>query len=251
MNFKTKQNLYTSGDFKREAKAQLKGHWGQAVLMAVLPALFSFIFLRNITEVSVWSLFIEMIRSFLVIGVIFGFMNLLRHEASKLEGVQEIVSPFRSKYFRNLLFLMLLKYLFIFLWSLLFLIPGIVKGYAYAQTEYIYKDTVDRTGEQPSARECLAESQRLMKGNKADLFILDLSFTGWAILNGFTFGILGLWLTPYMTMSRVVFYESISEGNYLKVSEDLRKDSSRKQQASESQEEVGRDPDDFRDFDEF
>lgn len=251
MNFKTEPNLYTSGDIKREAKAQLSGHWGQAVLLALLPTVFSFLFIQNATVGSIWSILLEMIRSFLVVGVTFGFMNLLRNEAYELESFKEVLSPFRSKYFRNLLFLMLLKYLFIFLWSLLFLIPGIVKAYAYSQAEMIYKDTVDRTGEQPSAKECLDESQRLMKGNKMDLFALELSFIGWTFLNIFTFGILGLWLTPYMTMSQVVFYENLTESSYLKNSKEPEKASTRKQEARRRNEEVGQDPNDFRDFEDF
>lgn len=251
MDFKTKNHLYTSGDMKREAKAQLNGHWGQAIFMAVFPTIFYALFLRNVSEVSLWSLFLDSIRTFLIVGVSFGFMNLLRNESYQLNGLQEIVRPFRLKYFRNLLFLMFLRYVITFLWSLLFIVPGIVKSYAYSQAEYIYKDIVDRTGEQPSPGECLAESERLMKGHKMDLFVLDISFIGWGILSGLTFGILGLWLTPYMSMSRVVFYESISDGQYLDPSDEGTSPEAKDQKAAKTTEEIGKDPDDFRDFDEF
>jgi uncharacterized membrane protein len=251
MNFKTKNNLYTSGDMKREAKAQLSGHWGQSVLLAALPTIFTILFIQSTTESIIWSSIFDIIQSFLVIGVTFGFMNLLRNQAYHFNGLQEIVSAFRSKYFKNLLFLIILKYFLIFLWTLLFIIPGIVKALGYAQAERIYKDRVDQTGEQPSPHDCLAESQQLMYGSKVDLFVLDLSFIGWSFLNYFTFGILGLWLTPYMEMSQVVFYENISEGSYLRDNRQNEHSDRESEEADEYNEEIGRDPDDFRDFDDF
>lgn len=251
MHFKTKSNLFTSGDIKREAKAQLAGHWGQAVLLALLPALFSFVFIRNTVDGSAWMIGLDLIRSFIVLGVTFGFMNLVRNRRYRLEALQEVLEPFRSKYFWKLLQLTLLKFLFTFLWSLLFLIPGIIKGYAYSQAVLIYKDTVDRTGEQPSARACLDESQRLMKGHKADLFVLELSFIGWFILTVFTFGLLGLWLTPYWTMSQVVFYENLTKGQYLNDFEPKEQTNTNRQTETQNNEEVGKNPEDFRDFDDF
>lgn len=251
MNFKTQQTLDTSRDIKKEAKAQLSGYWGQAVLMAVIPSLFSFFFIRNTADGSLWSWILGIIQSFIVVGVTFGFMNLLRNANYKLEALQEVFSPFRSEYFRNLLFLMVLKYVLIFLWSLLFLIPGIVKAYAYSQAELIYKDRVDRTGKQPTAKECLDESQRLMQGHKIDLFVLEFSFIGWILLSIVTFGLLNLWLTPYMTMSQVVFYENLTEGRYLQHSQPLEKTNNIKQASLKKEEEIGKNPDDFRDFDDF
>lgn len=244
MAFKTKNQLYTSSDIKREAKAQLEGHWREAVLIALIPAIFSVVIFRNTQENTFIGISLEFISDFLVTGVTFGFMNLLRSQSYILEPLQEIVSPFRSEYFVNLLKIKLWKYLYITLWSLLFVIPGIVKALAYSQAELIYKDAVDHTGYQPDARACIEESQQLMSGYKFDLFMLDLSFIGWQILNVFTLGILSIWLTPYMTMSRVVYYENLSEKQYVIEESELKKSMPR-------EEEIGKDPDDFSDFDDF
>lgn len=195
MNFKTKADLYTSADIKREAKAQLAGYWGPAVIIAIIPVLFSLLFFRASYDGSFMGVLVELIRDFLILGVTFSFMNLVRNRNYALEPLQEILSPFQSKYFFNLLKLKLWKNLFIFLWSLLFVIPGIVKYFSYSQAELIYKDTVDRTGKQPDARACIEESQERMQGYKLDLFMLEVSFIGWYILNGFTYGILGFWLS--------------------------------------------------------
>ena len=103
--------------------------------------------------------------------------------------------------FSQTLVLGLLQYVFIFLWSLLFVIPGIVKGYSYAMSYYIMKDHPEYTPSQ-----CITESRRIMDGHKMDLFLLDLSFIGWALVCVLTCGIATLWVTPYMQTARAVFY---------------------------------------------
>lgn len=250
MQFITKEKLYTSAEIKKEAKAQLAGHWQGAVLIALVPALFSYFFIRTAVDAESTSIFLDLIQDFLVVGVSYSFMNLLRTRDYVIQPLQEILAPFRANYFINLLKLKIIKYVIIFLWMLLFIIPGIVKSLGYSQAEMIYKDTVDRTGKQPSARACLAESQRRMKGNKLDLFVLDMSFFGWYILNMFTMGILSIWLTPYTTMARVIFYENLTRGHYLKYGLSEASDEP-VQERKDVYEEVGKDPDDFRDFDDF
>lgn len=253
MKFKTKAELYTSGDIKREAKAQLLGNWGPAIVIAIIPGLFSLLFFRTSYDETLIGIVLELIRDFLVLGVTFSFMNLVRNRNYVLEPLQEILLPFQSKYFLNLLKLKLWKNLFIFLWSLLFVIPGIVKYYSYSQAELIYRDTVDRTGKQPDARACIEESQKRMDGHKADLFMLEFSFIGWYLANGLTFGILSFWLTPYIEMSRVIFYENLTKGYYLTRLHQTQTEAINEtfENPMNKYEEVGKDPDDFRDFDDF
>ncbi len=251
MNFITRQEFYTTAEIKKEAKAQLKGQWPKAFIMALVPVIFSVVFYRSTTDGQTWGLVLDLVRDFLLLGMTFGFMNLLRNKEYILEPLQEIAAPFRAQYFSKLFLLKLLKYLYIFLWTLLLIIPGIVKAYSYSQAELIYKDSVDRTGEQPSARACLAESQKLMDGHKAELFGLNLSFIGWVLLSGLTFGLLNLWLTPYMVMSEVIFYENITRGYYLQDEPTRGQTMSDPRRETHHSEEVGQDPNDFRDFDDF
>ncbi len=251
MNFITGQDFYTSSEIKKEAKAQLKGQWPKAFMMALIPAVFSIIFYRSTADGQTWSLILDLVRDFLLLGITFGFMDLLRNREYILQPLQEMAAPFRAQYFSKLFLLKLLKYLYIFLWTLLLIIPGIVKAYSYSQAELIYKDSVDRTGEQPSARACLAESQKLMQGHKAELFGLNLSFIGWVLLSGLTFGLLNLWLTPYMVMSEVIFYENITRGYYLQDEPTSGQTMSAPSRETSHPEEVGQDPDDFSDFDDF
>lgn len=94
--------------------------------------------------------------------------------------------------------------LFIFLWSLLFVIPGIIKTYAYSMVYYIKVDHPEY-----SWKECLDESQRMMKGHKWELFVLELSFIGWIFVGMLTFGIGMLFVAPYMEASYAQFYNAL------------------------------------------
>ena len=99
----------------------------------------------------------------------------------------------------------LLRDVFVFLWSLLFIIPGIVASYSYAMTGYILAEDPDLT-----ASQAIQRSKELMQGNRWRLFCLQLSFIGWIILCLFTFGIGNLFLNPYQTAADAAFYREIS-----------------------------------------
>ena len=99
----------------------------------------------------------------------------------------------------------LLKGLYVFLWSLLLVIPGIVASYSYAMTEYILAEHPEMT-----ASEAIAASKEMMSGNRWRLFCLHVSFIGWAILCAFTLGIGNLWLNPYKNAATAAFYREIS-----------------------------------------
>lgn len=108
-------------------------------------------------------------------------------------------------YWKNAVCTRLLAGLYIFLWSLLLIIPGIIASYSYAMTEYIL-------AEHPEMRagEAIAASKEMMYGNRWRLFCLHLSFIGWAILCALTLGIGNLWLNPYKNVSEAAFYREIS-----------------------------------------
>lgn len=92
------------------------------------------------------------------------------------------------------------------LWSLLLIIPGIIKAFAYAMTPFILVDEPEL-----SASEAIARSEQMMKGHKFDLFYLYLSFIGWFFLSILTIGIGFLWLYPYTETAVAAFYQSLKE----------------------------------------
>lgn len=95
--------------------------------------------------------------------------------------------------------------LWIFLWSLLLVIPGIIKAYAYSMTPYILADREDI-----STTEALKMSMEMTRGYKAELFIAQLSFIGWFLLAGITFGIVGVfYVIPYFTITMGGYYEEL------------------------------------------
>ena len=100
----------------------------------------------------------------------------------------------------------LLQNIYTFLWTLLLIVPGIIKFYAYAMTPYILIDNPEL-----SANQAIYLSKKMMKGHKFDLFILHLSFIGWAFLSIFTLGIGLLWVMPYMMTAQAAFYQDLKK----------------------------------------
>lgn len=94
--------------------------------------------------------------------------------------------------------------LFTFLWSLLFVIPGIVKAYSYSMSLYILAENKGK-----AALECINESQAMTNGHKMDLFVLSLSFIGWILLGYVTLGIVYIWVVPYMQATFTNAYYSL------------------------------------------
>lgn len=99
--------------------------------------------------------------------------------------------------------------LFTFLWALLFIIPGIIKSYAYSMSFYLLFQEPNLT-----AVEAIEESKKLTDGHKMDLFILDLSYFGWYFIGLFTFGILYLWVVPKHMTARTLYFKEIYETVY-------------------------------------
>ena len=98
----------------------------------------------------------------------------------------------------------LLQAIYLILWTLLLIVPGIIKAYSYSQTFFIALDKPEL-----GAEECINESMRMMNGYKMKLFLLDLSFIGWWLLSILSLGIGFLWLLPYIYTSRSHFYEEL------------------------------------------
>ena len=126
----------------------------------------------------------------------------LRYWRGELPSVGELFASFRI--YAPSVTTMLLKDIYTFLWSLLFIVPGIIKSYSYAMTPYLMLDNPNMDSE-----DCIHRSREMMHGYKWKLFCMDLSFIGWAILCLFTLGIGFLWLQPYIECSHAKFYEEL------------------------------------------
>lgn len=171
-------------------------------LIAILVGLAFKAFLLNPLRVGATRYFIEAARG-----------------EKKAGDIGLIGYAFGSGRYKNTVKTMFLMDLYVFLWSLLFLIPGIIKSYEYAMIPYILAERPDLETE-----EVFALSRRMMMGEKFDVFILGLSFIGWMFIVLFSFGLAAVfYVGPYMNMTSAELYEvlkgkigwhSYTQGNY-------------------------------------
>ena len=122
--------------------------------------------------------------------------------------MDSISKPFNGDNFTRSLVVYLLTTLYIFLWSLLFIIPGIICSYRYSIVFYLLNDHPEY-----DYKKCMEESKRMMHGYKMKRFILDLSFLGWFILGILTAGIILLWVVPYYEATVTRFYLELVQEN--------------------------------------
>lgn len=191
--------MLSSSEYRQRARAALGGRiFGNLWLMALLAGAIVGAVLSIASATVVGTI---LVYGPLYVGYASIMLKLARGRGEV--DIADSAKGFMADYVDNLL-LGLIAMVKVFLWSLLFVIPGIMKAYSYSMIYYVKNDHPSFTW-----RECLAESERLMKGKRLNLFILDLSFLGWILLMPFTFGIGILWLAPYMEQSHAQFYESI------------------------------------------
>ena len=122
-------------------------------------------------------------------------------------NVKEIGYGFDHSY-KNIVKILFFRDLYEFLWTLLLIIPGIVKAYEYRMIPYLLAEYPDMPKEQ-----AFETSKRMMDGQKWNTFVLDLSFIGWNILSAVTLGIVGIFYSsPYQHMTNAALYEALKNG---------------------------------------
>lgn len=209
-------------DLKGEALDTLEGKWGLAVgatlLISILEMTFSFIINYLFTQVFGWedtknSTLVDIITGFMVGPLMLGGYYLALHIIREKEvRIGQIFRWFTegNKFIKSF-FLYIVLNIYICLWFLLLIIPGIIKSFSYAMTYFIINDHPEY-----SINQAITESRRMMAGHKMEYFILCLSFIGWFILSCITLGIGFLWLIPYFYTTAAAFYEEVAEEYYEK-----------------------------------
>ncbi|SHH99204.1 DUF975 family protein [Desulfosporosinus lacus] len=213
-----------SYDLKLRAREQLKDRWLQAGIVSFIAWLLTIAFTEgNVNAIhSVQFIWLngELISvpytstltrladllSFILIGPItLGvsgyFLKLVRQEGPIIE---DMFGGF--KFFLKAFVLDLLMTIFIILWSLLLIIPGIIAALRYSMAYYIMIDNP-----QLSAFEALNQSKLMMVGFKSELFKFWLSYLGWFLLGVITLGIAFLWVTPYYETAKANFYQDLKD----------------------------------------
>ena len=133
-------------------------------------------------------------------------LNFIRN--GKLD-YNDIINCVKEKWL-NILVVEILVGVLVTLASLLFVIPGIILGLAYAMTTYLVVDT------ELSSVDAMKKSREIMKGYKWDYFVFQLSFIGWILLLIPTLGLLGIWLAPYMIVAEAIYYDRLKTKNNIK-----------------------------------
>ena len=180
-------------DYRKAAWGKLSGNWTTAVVAYL-------IFYLLIGVASYLIVGTLLFAGVLSVGMCVILLQISRNGSA---GFESLFDGFRNGFGNNVVASILVQ-LFTFLWSLLFIIPGIIKSYSYSMTYYILADNPDM-----APTDAIKASQEMMKGNKWRLFCLDLSYIGWYLLSVLTLGILLLWIAPYNMMAHAEFYESI------------------------------------------
>ncbi|USS85689.1 DUF975 family protein [Fructilactobacillus myrtifloralis] len=191
---------------KQKTLRSFAGNWAAAILVG-LP----FVVITYFTS-STGIIYI-ILSSFTTVGMVFTFSDWFAFE-------QAPTTPLTTT-FRNMLstprpwgpfLLCIVVTIYTFLWSLLLVVPGIIKGLAYSQALFIYREQVIRGESTPDLNEVITESRQLMDGHKLELFWLNLSFIGWAFLSVLTLGLGFLWLVPYYVGTMVNYHAALRVG---------------------------------------
>ena len=190
---------------RQQAREQLGGNifavnW---LLMLVVGAIIAIV-----SAVTANPLFLGGIAGLVLGGAIsYGLARITTNLAKGNEKIEfrDLITGF-TEGFVKIFLLGFMTRIFVFLWSLLFLIPGIVKSYSYAMAPYIMQDDPTKNWKQ-----CIDESRQMMDGHKAQLFWLELSFIGWTILGMLCLGVGVLFVNPYINQARANFYLALKE----------------------------------------
>lgn len=229
--------MWTRSELKTQAKASFApNYWRTVLVTAILTILAGgssgnsgknavqksgsdilsnpIVVLSIISAVLVFSLVIIAIK--IIVGnclIVGGKKFLVENAINSSTGSDEKASlkmlgyAFQSGKWGNVTLAMFLRGLFIALWTLLFIIPGVVKAYQYRLVPYLLAEDPGMNW-----KEALETSKDIMDGQKWNTFVLDLSFIGWFLLSGITFGIVGIfWVNPYYYQTRAQLYLALIE----------------------------------------
>lgn len=197
-------------EIKKWAKEKVKGHiWELLVPILVAGILTGFTVGQEYTmeggtfkveggyNLGIFFYFVQ-------VGLIYFMIKFINDEDHNFKDLFHFANDYVRIFLVNLL-----QLVFIVLWTLCFIVPGVIKAFAYALVPYLladdkYKDL--------GYRDILKKSEEMMNGHKMDYFVFCLSFIGWFLLIPLTLGLIAIWFVPYMTTAQVKFLNDIKTG---------------------------------------
>lgn len=223
--------MFSASELKKKALSSLKNNWSNPLIISLLfvlitgaiaSAVSGIILVITIIPGIILALFMDSVAVMIIIKGIhyilsllvnliivplsLGYINyFLMFTKRQKPEIQNLFDGYK-KSFGNSIIASLLMGIYIFLWSLLLIVPGIIKSFSYSMTFYIIAENPTI-----SATDALKRSEKMMEGHKMDYFILNLSFIGWLILSLFTCGIGVIFLNPYIETAKAHFYLTLKE----------------------------------------
>lgn len=167
------------------------------------------LFIGIMVLVIVIAIIAAALSAFLLNPIVIGVQRFFVVSHYRKADLNELAYGFSNNYM-NVVKIMFMRQMYVFLWSMLFVIPGIIKGYEYRMIPYILAEHPDIDSEQ-----AFAISKQMMDGNKWNAFVLDLSFIGWWLLSAITCNILSIfYVHPYTLMTSAELYVALKEITY-------------------------------------
>ena len=196
----------SAAEIRAYAREALNGKWGYGIIVWLLAMLINtlvslpeYLVDDGNTFGDIWSFISSAVSWCMWFGVMACFLDIARKAHL---SYKRLFTGFRSlKFFFKFVITEVLQFIFLICWYLLLIVPGIIKYYSYAMTEFILLDHPEY-----GPLQAITESRKMMDGNRMRLFILGLSFIGWDFLCLVTFGIAALWVFPYLQAARAKFY---------------------------------------------
>ncbi len=201
------QSPYSCKKIREEAWRALEGNWAFACIVSILygitAAIVQIPFGDSVAS-CLLSVCLSVLQSVLIIGFFACFLDVVRREP--LSYSRLFLGYASLRFFGKTFWTGLLSWIFIFLWTLLLVVPGIVKAFSYSLVYLVLIDNPEY-----SAIEAITRSRQMMNGHKWELCKLGFSFIGWWLLCIVTFGIAAIWVVPYFATAFARFYENLKE----------------------------------------
>ena len=189
--------------FREAAWSQLKGNWKPVVLFTLVYNIIVGV-AQAIGSTSDYVSLLVSLLFLMPLGYGFNIAILSFKRTGEAVKIEQLFDGFKD--YSRVTLTYILEVIYILLWTILLIIPGIIKAISYSQTDYILKDYPEL-----KYNAAIELSMAMMKGHKFDYFCLILSFIGWILLGILTLGIGLLWVSPYISTATAHFYEHVKE----------------------------------------
>ena len=210
-------------EIKKIAKSKIKGNiWNILWPMLVISVLYGILYnifnlnpyssidITNLEAMANVNISVKAEIGSAILGIVFGIIGagykkyILNFTRNGKFEINDIINTLKEKWL-NILIAVILVTIVVSIGMILFIIPGIILSLALSMAVFLVIDT------DISGSDSLKESWDMMKGYKWDYFVFILSFIGWILLIPLTFGLILIWLQPYMTVANTLYYDKLKE----------------------------------------